>query len=138
MADDELEVTSAVRLPRSELDVSFSPSGGPGGQHANRSNTRVELRFDIAESSAFSDAQRQRLIARLGPEIRIVADEHRSQLRNRAVAEERLVERLRDGLRVDKPRRATRPTRASQKRRVDAKQRRSDIKSNRRRPSRDD
>lgn len=135
---DDLIVTRSVRIPRHELEVSFSASGGPGGQHANRSNTRVELRFDIAGSSAFGPGQRQRLLDRLGPEIRIVADDERSQLRNRALAEQRLVERLQAALRVDRPRRPTAPTRASKVRRVEAKQRRGDVKRQRRRPSADE
>jgi ribosome-associated protein len=135
---DDLIVTRSVRIPRNELEVSFSASGGPGGQHANRSNTRVELRFDIAGSSAFGPGQRQRLLERLGPEIRIVADDERSQLRNRALAEQRLVERLQAGLRVERPRRPTAPTRASKVRRVEAKQRRGDVKRQRRRPGADE
>lgn len=134
----ELPVTASVRIPLSELDVSFTPSGGPGGQHANKTATRVELRFDVAGSAAFTDAQRERVISRLGPEVRVVADDQRSQLRNRALAEQRLVERLRAALHVDPPRRATRPTKASQRRRVAAKQQRSDVKRTRRRPSSDD
>lgn len=136
--DDDLIVTPSVRIPRSELDVTFSTSGGPGGQHANRSNTRVELRFDVVASTALGEAQRERVIAKLGPEVRVVVDDERSQLRNRALAEERLVERLRAALHVDRPRRATRPTKASQRRRLDAKTRRSQVKRTRRRPGGDD
>ena len=80
-------VTRSVRIPRNELQVSFSTSGGPGGQHANRSHTRVELRLDLEASSAFGPVQRQRVIDRLGPEIRVVVDEERSQTRNRGIAE---------------------------------------------------
>lgn len=134
----ELPVTATVRIPVGELDVSFSTSGGPGGQHANKAATRVELRFDVAASTAFTEAQRERVIARLGREVRIVADDSRSQLRNRALAEERLVERLRAALHVERPRRATRPTKASQRRRVAAKQHRSEVKRARRRPTGDD
>jgi ribosome-associated protein len=136
-ADDHMTVTRSVQVPRSELRVSFGPSGGPGGQHANRSNTRVELRFDVTGSVAFSDAQRARVIERLGPEVRVVVDDERSQLRNRALAEERLVARLRSALHVDAPRRATEPTRGSQRRRMDAKSRRGEIKRSRRRPTAD-
>lgn len=135
---DTLQVTRSVRVPRREIEVSFAPSGGPGGQHANRSNTRVELRFDIVASTAFTAAQRELVVGRLGSELRVVADDERSQTRNRALAEQRLVERLRDALHVDTPRRPTRPTRASQQRRVDAKQRRSGVKANRRRPAADE
>lgn len=135
---DDLVVTSSVRIPRSELRVTFAPSGGPGGQHANRSNTRVELRFDIEGSTAFGPGQRRRVVDRLGTEVRIVADDARSQTRNRALAEQRLAQRLRDALRVEPPRRATKPTRGSQRRRMDAKSKRSKTKQMRRRPGRDD
>ncbi|MFZ9042563.1 MAG: alternative ribosome rescue aminoacyl-tRNA hydrolase ArfB [Ilumatobacteraceae bacterium] len=136
-ADDHVMVTRSVRVPRSELRVSFGPSGGPGGQHANRSNTRVELRFDVASSAAFSEAQRARVIERLGPEVRVVVDDERSQLRNRALAEERLVTRLRSALHVDAPRRPTGPTKGSQRRRMDAKSRRGEVKRSRQRPTAD-
>jgi ribosome-associated protein len=132
--DEWLVINRSVRIPRNELQLSFSASGGPGGQHANRSNTRVELRFDVESSSAFGPVQRQRVIDRLGPEVRIVADDERSQLRNRALAEQRLAERIRQALHVDRPRRATKPTKASQERRKASKQRRSDIKRTRRNP----
>jgi ribosome-associated protein len=127
-----------VRIPRHELHVSFSPSGGPGGQHANRSHTRVELRLDLESSSAFGPVQRQRVIDRLGPELRIVVDDERSQTRNRALAEQRLVERLREALHVDPPRRATKPTRASKERRIADKQRRAQVKQSRRKPGASD
>ena len=136
--DDDLIVTRSVRVPRRELIVTFSASGGPGGQHANRSNTRVELRFDVESSAAFGPGQRQRVLDRLGPEIRIVADDERSQLRNRSLAEARLVERLQAALHVERPRRPTRPSRASKERRIASKQHRGDVKRTRQRPSRDD
>jgi ribosome-associated protein len=136
--EDDLVVTRSVRIPRSELQVTFSASGGPGGQHANRSNTRVDVRFDVESSAAFSDAQRARVIERLGAEVRVVADDERSQLRNRALAEERLVARLQSALRVDRPRAATRPSRASKRRRLDDKSRRGEVKRQRRRPAPDD
>ncbi|MFP5487750.1 MAG: alternative ribosome rescue aminoacyl-tRNA hydrolase ArfB [Acidimicrobiia bacterium] len=141
MADDlhdELVVTRTVRIPRSELQVSFTASGGPGGQHANRSNTRVDLRFDVEASTAFSAAQRARVVERLGPEVRVVVDDERSQMRNRSLAEERLVARLQSALHVERPRRATKPTKGSQRRRMDAKSRRGEVKRQRRRPTHDD
>ncbi len=138
MSDDDLVVTRSVRIPRRELQVSFSASGGPGGQHANKTATRVELRFDIENSVAFGPGQRQRLIDRLGSEIRVVADDERSQLRNRALAEQRLVARIQVALHVERPRRPTRPTKASQARRVASKQRRGDVKRQRKRPGSDD
>lgn len=136
--DDRLVVNDRVRIPRHELAVTFSASGGPGGQHANKASTRVELTFDIESSGAFTDAERTRLVAKLGPVVRVVADDERSQLRNRALAEDRLVERLRGALSVPRRRRATRPTRGSQRRRVEAKKQRGETKRYRRPPSVDD
>ncbi|MDX2380898.1 MAG: alternative ribosome rescue aminoacyl-tRNA hydrolase ArfB [Acidimicrobiia bacterium] len=136
--DDRLVVTDAVRIPRHELKVRFSSSGGPGGQHANKTATRAELAFDIEASAAFDEGQRQRLVAALGSTVRIVADGERSQVRNRAIAEERLAERLRSALHVPRRRRATRPTKGSQRRRGEAKRQRSEVKRSRRRPTLDD
>lgn len=131
-------VTNSVRIPRHELAVSFSASGGPGGQHANKAATRVELSFDVETSSALSETQRERLLAKLGPVVRVVADDERSQLRNRTLAEDRLAAKLRDALHVARRRRATQPTRGSQRRRVDAKKQRGETKRYRRPPSIDD
>ena len=131
-------VTNSVRVPRHELAVAFSASGGPGGQHANKTATRAELSFDVETSSAFSDDQRARVLAKLGPVVRVVADDERSQLRNRTLAEERLAAKLREALHVPRRRRATRPTRGSQRRRVEAKKQRGEIKRYRRPPSIDD
>jgi ribosome-associated protein len=135
---DDLIVTNSVRIPRHELDVSFSTSGGPGGQHANRSSTRVELRLDLTTSAAFSDTQRARVVERLGDELRGVADDERSQLRNRALAEKRLVARLQEALHVPRQRRSTTPTRGSHERRVNAKKQRGDTKRLRQKPTRFD
>jgi len=134
---DDLQVTRTVRVPRRELDVSFSASGGPGGQHANKTATRVELKFDVGTSTAFSHAQRERLIEKVGEHVRIVVDDHRSQLRNRALAEERLIARLAAGLYQEASRRPTRPTAGSKRRRLDSKKRRGDVKAQRRRPTGD-
>jgi ribosome-associated protein len=133
-AGDDLRVTRTVVVPRAELDVQFTRSGGPGGQHANKTSTRVELTFDVEASSAFSDAQRALVRSRLGPVVRVVADDERSQVRNRALAEQRLASKLAAALHVDRPRRPTRPSRAAVDRRIAAKKRRSDTKSGRRRP----
>jgi ribosome-associated protein len=139
MADEDvLRVTRSLSVPLSELTWRFSASGGPGGQHANTSNTRAEVRFDIATSPSLGPRQRARLLDRLGPEVRVAASDERSQARNRALALERLAARLADALRVEPPRTATRPTRASQRRRVDAKRRRSETKQLRGRVNRDD
>ena len=131
-------VTDSVRIPRHELVLSFSASGGPGGQHANKAATRAELVFDVESSSALSPDQRARVLAKLGPVVRIVADDERSQLRNRTLAEERLAAKLRDALHVPRRRRATQPTRGSQRRRVEAKKQRGETKRTRRPPSIDD
>ena len=127
-------VVAGVRIPRSELSVRFTTSGGPGGQHANKTATRVELIYDVETSSALLPVQRDRILGRLGSPVRIVVDEERSQLRNRALAEERLVARLASALRVEPPRRATKPSRGAKERRLAGKQRRSETKANRRRP----
>jgi ribosome-associated protein len=136
--DDRLVVNDNVRIPRHELAFSFSASGGPGGQHANKAATRAELVFDVEASSAFSDADRSRVLGKLGPVVRVVADDERSQLRNRALAEERLTAKLRDALHVPRRRRATQPTRGAQRRRVEAKKQRGETKRYRRPPSIDD
>lgn len=137
--DDRLVVTDAVRIPQYELVETFSSSGGPGGQHANKAATRVELTFDVASSSAFQhEAQRQRVIDRLGSPVRVVADDERSQLRNRAIAQERLIEKIRSAVAVPKRRRSTKPTRGSQRRRLASKAQRSELKQQRQRPARDD
>lgn len=131
---DELQVRSGLVIPAAELTERFMPSGGPGGQHANRASTRVELRFDVTTSAVLSNSQRQRLLDRLGEEVRVVVDEQRSQSRNRDIARERLAGRIRNALVVEAPRRATKPTRGSKRRRLDAKKRRSELKQQRRRP----
>ena len=137
--DDRLVVTDAVRIPRFELSESFSASGGPGGQHANKAATRVELTFDPATSSAFRhETQRARVIERLGTPIRVVVDDERSQIRNRTIAEERLIAKLRDALRVQATRRATKPSRGAKRRRLESKAQRSEVKRQRRRPGVDD
>jgi ribosome-associated protein len=127
-------VSRSCRIPVDELEWRFTGSGGPGGQHANTSNTRVELRFDIAGSPSLGPRQRARLLDRLGPAVRVVASDERSQTRNRALAIERFRERLADALHVEAPRHATRPTRAAKQRRLDEKRHRSDVKRARQSP----
>lgn len=136
--DDDLVITRSVRVPRRELEWTFTTAGSAGGQHANRNATRAELRFDIESSSAFSDAQRARLIRKLGPEVRVAAAETRSQSRNRDAAERRLAQQLREGLTVEKRRKPTKPTKGSKRRRVDAKKQRGQTKQQRRKPTRND
>lgn len=138
MAAGDLPVRPGLTLPAAEILERFSTSGGPGGQHANKTATRVELRFDIAGSPTLSEHQRHRLTERFGPELRVVVDEERSQLRNRALARERLAARLASALTPRAPRRPTRPTRGSQTRRLDAKRQRGETKQARRRPGTDD
>lgn len=131
---ERLRVSSSLTIPVSELSWRFSRSGGPGGQHANTSDTRVEVRFDVAGSPSLGPRQRARLLERLGPEVRAVASDQRSQARNRDLALTRLAERLAAALRVTAPRRPTRPTRASVERRLDDKRRRAGRKAGRQRP----
>ncbi len=138
MTAGDLPVRPGLTIPATEVQEKFSASGGPGGQHANKTATRVELRFDIAGSPSLSEHQRNRLIERFGPELRVVVDEERSQLRNRAIARERLAARLASALVPARPRRATRPTKGSKTRRLEAKRQRGETKQTRRRPSSDD
>jgi ribosome-associated protein len=139
MADDpgQLRVSPTLVIPLTELTWRFSRSGGPGGQHANTSDTRVEVRFDIAGSPTLGPRQRARLQERFGAEVRVVASDERSQARNRDLALRRLGERLAAALRVEAPRRPTRPTKASVRRRLDAKRRQAGKKAERRPPPRD-
>ena len=132
-----LVVTPSCRISLDELEWRFSSSGGPGGQHANTANTRVELRFDVAGSASLGPRQRARLLERVGPVVRVVASDERSQARNRRLALERLRARLADGLRVERPRRPTRPTRSARQARLDAKRQRSETKRLRGRPTPD-
>ena len=138
MGAEDLPVGRGLVLPAAEIEERFTTSGGPGGQHANRARTRVELRFDIAASEVLSEHQRRLLSDRFGGEVRVVVDDERSQLRNRTIARERLAARLRSALVPPRPRRATRPTRGSKVRRLQAKRQRGEVKRARRRPSGDD
>jgi ribosome-associated protein len=126
-----LRVNRSCVIPLDELEWRFTAAGGPGGQHANRSNTRAELRFDVTASTALGPRQRQRLLDRLGPVVRVIAADERSQLRNRDLALERMRSRLAEALRVEPPRVATKPTRGSKERRLQQKRRRSDVKRSR-------
>lgn len=133
-----LVTSSGVRIPESELDMRFSSSGGPGGQHANKAATRVELRWDVEASTSIDDARRARLIERIGPVVRVVVDDERSQARNRTIARDRLAERVDRAMRRERRRTATKPTKGSKRRRVAAKKERGQVKRQRRRPSLDD
>ena len=126
-----------MAVPLTEIDLRASRSSGPGGQHANVTASRVEAVFDVAASEALTDSQKARISARLGPRVTASAQDTRSQLRNRELALERLSQRLAHALEVRRPRTATRPTKASKRRRVDAKKRRGEVKRGRRRPTED-
>ena len=121
-------------LPLSELELRYSRSSGPGGQHAQKSETRVEALFDVERSSALTAAQKRRVVARAGPVLRAVAQDERSQTRNRALAVERIVEQLRRALRVERRRVPTAPSAAARERRLDAKRRRAERKRLRKPP----
>ena len=126
-----LQVTADCVIDVAELVWRFTPSGGPGGQHANRSSTRAEVSFDVAASPSLDDWQRQRLLDRLGPVVVVAADDERSQLRNRRAAQDRLRSRLADALRIETPRRPTRPSRGSVERRLQAKRQRAALERGR-------
>jgi ribosome-associated protein len=133
---DGLRVSRTCVIPLDELDWRFTGSGGPGGQHANTSNTRAEVRFDVERSPSLGPRQRARLLERLGPVVRAGASERRSQLQNRELALERLRSRIAAALRIERPRVRTRPSRASVEARLDQKRRQSQRKRNRQRPGR--
>jgi ribosome-associated protein len=134
MERESIRVSRSVLLPVSEIELRFSRSSGPGGQHAQKSSTRVEAMFDVEASQALTDAQKRRVVARSGAVLRAVAQDERSQSRNRELAVERLVEKLRESLAVPRRRRATKPTAAARARRLEEKRRRSRTKALRRPP----
>jgi ribosome-associated protein len=135
MPNDALHPTRSVRIPLDEVVIRASRSSGPGGQHANVTASRIEASFDVAASEALTDEQKRRIVSRCGPIVRAIAQDARSQTRNRELALRRLEERLARGLHVARPRTATRPTKASRQRRLEAKAKRGSIKRDRRRPS---
>jgi ribosome-associated protein len=132
MSGESIQVTRSVSIPRFEIELRFSRSSGPGGQHAQKSDTRVEATFDVGASAALSEAQKRRVIAKAGPVLRAVAQDERSQWRNRELATERLVEALREALRVPRKRKPTKPSKAARERRLEAKKRRGQVKRLRR------
>ena len=139
---DNLRVTDTITIPEAELAWRFLPSGGPGGQHANRSATRAELVFDLGTSAAFDKEMKERMLARLGGRapggvVRVREDSSRSQWRNRQRARARLADLLRDGMRADAPRRSTKPSRAAKRRRLEDKRHRSETKHLRKKPEDD-
>jgi ribosome-associated protein len=134
MDGESIRVTRSVVLPLREIVLRTSRSSGPGGQHAQKSETRVEAVFDVVASTALSETQKRRVLARTGPVLRAVAQDERSQLRNRELAVERVVVALREALRVERRRVPTKPSGASRERRLDQKRRRGETKRLRRPP----
>ena len=134
MGRDSIRVTRSVSLHPDEIELRVSRSSGPGGQHANKAETRVEAVFDVEASASLSAAQKRRVVARAGPVLRAVAQDERSQARNRELAVERLVAKLAEALRVERRRRPTRTTAASRERRLAEKRRRADVKRKRAEP----
>jgi ribosome-associated protein len=130
-----MPVARGVSIPLSEVELRVSRSSGPGGQHANVTASRVEAVFDVAASASLGDEQKRRVTARCGPVVRAVAQDTRSQARNRELALERLRSRLAAALAVQRSRRATKPTRAARGRRLEAKRRRGQVKRLRRPPA---
>jgi len=135
MEAQSIRVTRSVSIPAAEIRFRVSRSSGPGGQHANTSETRVEALFDVGASESLTGRQKQRVRAKVGAVVRAVAQDERSQARNRELALKRLVAKLRDALRVERRRVATRPTKASVERRLQGKRRRSAVKRSRGTPS---
>src|SRR6478609_5087863 len=135
--EDPMPVTRDVTVPLSEVALRASRSSGPGGQHANVTASRIEASFDVAASAALTDAQKRRVIARVGPRLTAVAQDARSQARNRELALERLRSRLATALAVPRTRRPTKPTKSAREKRLQAKRRRSQRKRLRGRPEED-
>jgi ribosome-associated protein len=131
-APESIRVTRSVSLRPDEIVFRTSRSSGPGGQHAQKSETRVEALFDVEASDALTDAQKRRVLAKAGPVLRAIAQDERSQLRNRELATERLVAALREALRVERRRVPTKPTAAARERRLEGKRRRGQVKRLRR------
>jgi ribosome-associated protein len=132
MAGESIRVTRSVVLPLSDVEFRTSRSSGPGGQHAQKTETRVEALFDVEGSRALTDVQKRRVAARTGPVLRAIAQDERSQIRNKELATERLVRQLQDALKVPRRRRPTKPSKAAVERQREAKQRRSQTKRLRR------
>ena len=131
-----IEVSSSLVIPDAELDWKFTTSGGPGGQHANRSSTRVQLSWNIADSAVLSTQVRDRLIVKLGDVVRSDVDDFRSQLRNKDLASQRLADKIRTALVEQPKRKKTKPSRGAQRRRLESKKRNSQRKKMRQKPTR--
>jgi ribosome-associated protein len=128
MERESIRVTRSVSIPLSEIAFRYSRSSGPGGQHAQKTETRVEALFDVEASSALTDRQKNRVVRKTGPILRAVAQDERSQVRNRELATERVAAALREALRVERRRVATKPSKAAVERRLEQKRRRSQTK----------
>jgi ribosome-associated protein len=135
IAGESIQVTPRLEIPLGEVELRTSRSSGPGGQHAQKTETRVEAIFDVEASQTLTPAQKLRLLGKRGPVVRAVAQDERSQWRNRELAVERLVEQLRDALKVQRKRKPTKPSAAARKRRLEQKRRRSETKRLRRPPA---
>jgi ribosome-associated protein len=133
--EDPMPIDRRVAIPLDELELRASRSSGPGGQHANVTASRIEAVFDVRASAVLSDEQKRRIMARLGPRVSAIAQDARSQARNRELALERLQAKLAAALRRPKPRRATRPGRGAREARLRAKRRRAEVKRLRRPPN---
>ena len=128
MERESIRVSRSVSIPLSEISFRYSRSSGPGGQHAQKSETRVEALFDVESSAALTDRQKHRVVRKAGPVLRAIAQDERSQARNRELATERIVDTLREALRVERRRVATKPGKAAVERRLEQKRRRSQTK----------
>ncbi len=131
-----IEINELLVIPDAELDWKYTTSGGPGGQHANRSSTRVQLSWSIADSAVLTDKDRNRLQSKLGDVVRADVDDHRSQLRNKDLATERLAEKVRGALVRKRQRKATKPSRGAKRRRLETKKQRGQTKALRKKPNR--
>jgi ribosome-associated protein len=135
---ERLQVNRRVAIPIDEIVIRSTRSSGPGGQHANVTDSRIEVAFDVRASATLRDREKELLIERAGPIVRAVAQDHRGQLRNRELALERLAQKLATGLYVQPHRTKTKPTRGAKERRLKAKRQGAERKKGRQRPSTDD
>lgn len=139
-----MRIDSRLEIDEQELELLTTTSRGPGGQHVNRAETRVVLRWNVLQSASLTEGQRARILDKLGSRIsregvlQVAAEDHRSQTRNRELARDRLALLLADALKRERPRKATKPSRASKKRRVDDKKKRGAVKERRRKPATED
>ena len=136
MERESIRVTRSVSIPLAEIDLRFSRSSGPGGQHAQKTETRVEAIFDVEGSAALTSRQKQRIVRKAGPVLRAVAQDERSQTRNRELAVERLAAQIAEALRIERPRVPTKPSKAAVQRRLEQKRRRAETKRMRQPPPR--